>query len=71
MTGLETSPPRTLNIDLIRKEVEAICGKRIAIWLKKLPYAPSRSKVESEIRWIQDVRCRLMGKVDLLEKKAR
>jgi hypothetical protein len=64
MTGLEQSPPRTLNIDLIRKEVEAICGKRIAIWLKKLPYAPSRSMVEREIRWIQDVRCRLMKRIE-------
>jgi len=69
MTRLEASPPRTLNISLIRKEVEAICGKRIAIWQKKLPFAPSRLKVESEIRWVQEVRCRVLGRLDVIERE--
>lgn len=60
--------PITIDIQKIRREVAAVCGKRIAILRKKLPAAPSRLKLERDIQWVEEVRCKWL-ETDWLERK--
>lgn len=72
LTAEQRTPktPITIDINQIRKEVEAICGKRIAIWLKKLPAALNRSRIENEIRWVEQIRCKWL-ETDWLDRMTK